>query len=87
MFLHRYSGYTWETMMQVPMGVFKLLVREIPRQSADEDHRALIVKHSGDVKDLEERLRYAAFPEAAYWCQPKDDDATIEAIVAKARRP
>ena len=72
--------------MSLPMGVFRLLCAEIPRQSADADHRALVVHHSGDVKDLEERLRYAAFPEQAYWVQPKDDDATIEAIVNKARK-
>ena len=73
--------------MRVPMGIFRTLVREIPRQCADEDHRALVVAHSGNTQDLEERLRYAAYPEQAYWCQPKDDDATIEAIVARARRP
>ena len=51
------------------------------RQRADEDHRALIVAHTGDAKDLEERLRYVAYPEQAWWAQPADDD--LEAFFAR----
>lgn len=86
-FLHHYPGYTWETMMAMPTSRWRVLLREASRQCADEGHRQLVIAHSSDVKDLEERLRYAAHPELAYWTQPRTPDAVIEATLATIRRP
>lgn len=84
-FMHWYPGHTWEVTRQMRVGAFEVLVREAYRQQAREDHRAILVAHSSDVKDLEERTRYAAFPEQAYWTKPADDD--IESFFAGVRKP
>lgn len=86
-FLHHYGGYTWETMMALRYGIWRVLVREVERQHADAAHRELVVQHSGDVKDLEERLRYAAHPEQAWWAQEPTPQRDVEAMLARIRRP
>lgn len=67
--------------MAMPVGRWRLLVREAHRQVADEMHHAVVCQHSGDPQDLEERLRYAARPEDAYWNKPRDDEAHIAAVL------
>jgi hypothetical protein len=87
LFLHHYPGYTWETMMATRYGVWQALVAEIPRQCADADHRAVVIAHTGDPKDLEERLRYAARPEQAWWNRPATRPEEIDAMLSRIRRP
>ena len=71
--------------MAMPRGLWRVLTREAARQSADAAHMACVIHHTGNAKDLEERLHYAARPEDAYWIQPKDDDKHIEAVMAKVK--
>ena len=73
--------------MREKLGVWRYLVREVTRQIADAAHLELTVQHSGDVKDLEERLRYAAHPEEAYWNRSPTPEAEIERTLAGIRRP